>query len=127
MSRFLTPTPSHSNRSFKSIKSYNTDDIWMAREECHHQADVAIDDWTACLKSIQSNSHEHTMKIAKQFTQVDGHAKHTLQALEKTSKTLDLLLNQKVAMLSTVSTLTEIQSNLGVEKLAKSHWLNPSP
>ncbi|CAO3592687.1 unnamed protein product [Absidia cylindrospora] len=85
-----------------------------------------MDEWTACLKGLQSTSHEQTLKTAKQFIQVDTHAKRTYQALEKTSRTLDFLLNQKMDMLSTVSTLTEIQTNLGLEQLAKYHLTKSS-
>ncbi|CAO3609785.1 unnamed protein product [Cunninghamella echinulata] len=120
------PTPSHSNRSFKSNKSLG-DESWLAKDECHTQADITLDDWSSCLKDIYSNSHEETIKTAKLFTQVDSYSKHTLQTLEKTTKVLDQLLDQEIALLSTVSTLTEIQSNLGLEQLVKSHWLTPPP
>ncbi|CAO3623509.1 unnamed protein product [Cunninghamella blakesleeana] len=118
------PTPSHSNRSYRSIKSLG-DESWLAKDECHSQADNTLDDWSSCLKDTYSNSHEETMKTAKLFTQVDTYSKHTLQTLEKTNKTLDQLFNQQIPLLSTVSTLTEIQSNLGLEQLVKSHWLTP--
>ncbi|KAI8343921.1 hypothetical protein BC941DRAFT_507528 [Chlamydoabsidia padenii] len=121
-----TITPSHSFRSLNNIKSLANDDTWMTKDECHYQADNTMDDWATCLKGLQVASHEETMKTAKQFLQVDTHAKLTYQNLEKTQKTLDLLLDQKLTLLSAVSTLTEIETNLGLERLAKSYWLRPS-
>ncbi|SAL96681.1 hypothetical protein [Absidia glauca] len=120
-----TITPSYSFRSLKSIKSITGEDTWMAKDECHYQAENTMDDWTACLKGLQAASHEETMKTVKQFVQADTHAKHTYQNLDKTRRTLDMLFDQKLTLLSTVSTLTEIETNLGLERLAKSYWIEP--
>ncbi|KAI8064357.1 hypothetical protein BC940DRAFT_335401 [Gongronella butleri] len=100
-----------------------SDETWMTKEDTQRQIAVTLDDWAACLKAVQQSSHDDTVKTAKLFTQVDSHAKHTQQALDKTSKVLDGLLDKQMAMNATVSTLTEIQTNLGLEQLAKAHWL----
>ncbi|ORX62333.1 hypothetical protein DM01DRAFT_1403994 [Hesseltinella vesiculosa] len=101
----------------------SSDETWMSKDECQRQATTTLDNWRTCLKLMQQSSHDETIKTAKQFTHVDAHAKHTIQALEKTSKIVDSLLDKRMAMNATVSTLTEIQSNLGLEQLAKAHWL----
>ncbi|CAO3592116.1 unnamed protein product [Absidia cylindrospora] len=118
-----TIAPSHSFRSFKS--QVTEDNTWTSKEECNNQADCTMVDWATCLKTLQLFSHEQTMKTAKQFVQADSHVRHASHALEKTSKTLDQLLEQKLTLLSTVSTLTEIQTNFGLEQLAKTYWVNP--
>jgi hypothetical protein len=50
-SRLLpTPTPSHSNRSFKSNSSMNDDNFLTAKEECHSKTESAIEEWGDSLK-----------------------------------------------------------------------------
>ncbi|ORZ20534.1 hypothetical protein BCR42DRAFT_209428 [Absidia repens] len=94
MPRSVTSTiaPSYSSRSFKSQAMDGN--IWTSKEECNNQTDSTLVDWTICLKTLQSFSHEQTMKTAKQFVQTDSHVKHASQSLDKTSKTLEQLLEQ---------------------------------
>ncbi|KAI8881918.1 hypothetical protein K501DRAFT_187937 [Backusella circina FSU 941] len=92
----LIPTPSHSNRSFKSSSSMNEDNFLTAKEECHSKTESAIDEWGESLKNMIkfSEIHDMTQKNAKSFTQVDSLLKNTKSSLEKSSKMLDKLLEK---------------------------------
>ncbi|KAF7730203.1 hypothetical protein EC973_002811 [Apophysomyces ossiformis] len=48
---------------------------------------------------------------------------YDIQALHRTSDLLDQLLDKKLSILATMKTLSDIQSSLDIDQLAKQHWL----
>ncbi|CDH53038.1 predicted protein [Lichtheimia corymbifera JMRC:FSU:9682] len=101
------PSPSSSSLSFKSIE----------RDECHSRADKTMDEWSDCLKMMlkYSDPRDDFQKTLKRFTQVDGHAKNTKQALEKANQALDQLLEKRQGILGSIKTLQETQRKLELQ------------
>ncbi|KAI8147307.1 hypothetical protein BJV82DRAFT_664553 [Fennellomyces sp. T-0311] len=120
-----TPTPSVSNLSFRSNASrgsnYEENQFAASKEECHARAERTVDEWSECLKMMlkYSDPSDEFNKTIKRFVQSDVHAKNTRQALERTSKALDQLLEKKQDILATTTTLEEIQETLDFSTMVR--------
>ncbi|KAI9491287.1 hypothetical protein BDB00DRAFT_740485, partial [Zychaea mexicana] len=92
-----------------------------SKEECHARAERTVDEWSECLKVllVQSFFQKTGIPTLKRFVQADSHAKNTRQALEKTSKALDQLLEKKHDILATTKTFEEIQDLLELKQVVR--------
>ncbi|KAI9488330.1 hypothetical protein BDB00DRAFT_57522 [Zychaea mexicana] len=123
-----TPTPSVSNLSFRSNTSrnsnYEENRFAASKEECHARAERTVDEWSECLKMMlrYSDPSDEFNKTIKRFVQTDSHAKNTRQALEKTSKALDQLLEKKQDILATTKIFEEIQDLLELKQVVRENW-----
>ncbi|GAN01628.1 hypothetical protein MAM1_0010d01062 [Mucor ambiguus] len=100
--------------------------FFASREECHLKTSKTLDDWECVIKALSKTSqvHDDTLKTAKLFTQVDSLSKNTKNSIEKTSKTLDRLLDKKLGILAAVKDFNDIQSSLDVTTFARKHWIS---
>ncbi|KAI9028986.1 hypothetical protein CLU79DRAFT_696713 [Phycomyces nitens] len=94
------------------------DSLFASKEKCHLKTEKTLEAWGDCIKMMlkYSTTHDEMQKTAKAFVQADTHAKNTRQSLNKASKTLEMLLDKKRAILAATSTLEEIQQCLGESK-----------
>ncbi|KAL9548210.1 hypothetical protein MBANPS3_005791 [Mucor bainieri] len=100
--------------------------FFASKEECHLKTSKTLDDWESVIKALSKTSqvHDDTLKTAKLFTQVDSLSKNTKNSIEKTSKTLDRLLDKKLSILAAVKDFNDIQSSLDVTTVARKHWIS---
>lgn len=92
--RWLSTGTSSSSRT-SSIHE-DQQQFFASKEECHLRTNKTFDDWEYVIKALSKTSqvHDDTLKTAKLFTQVDSLSKNTKNSIEKTSKTLDQLLDK---------------------------------
>jgi predicted ABC-type exoprotein transport system permease subunit len=93
--RWLSTTGTSSSSRTSSIHE-DQQQFFASKEECHLKSIKTFDDWEYVIKSLSKTSlvHDDTLKTAKLFTQVDSLSKNTKNSIEKTSKTLDQLLDK---------------------------------
>ncbi|KAF1797957.1 hypothetical protein V8B55DRAFT_1452174 [Mucor lusitanicus] len=118
------PTGASSSRA-SSIHE-DQQQFFASKEECHLKTSKTLDDWEYVIKALSKTSqiHDDTLKTAKLFTQVDSLSKNTRNSIEKTSKTLDRLLDKKLSILAAVKDFNDIQSSLDVGAIARKHWIS---
>ncbi|OAD06922.1 hypothetical protein MUCCIDRAFT_107519 [Mucor lusitanicus CBS 277.49] len=94
------PTGASSSRA-SSIHE-DQQQFFASKEECHLKTSKTLDDWEY----------------------VDSLSKNTRNSIEKTSKTLDRLLDKKLSILAAVKDFNDIQSSLDVGAIARKHWIS---
>ncbi|KAI8647618.1 hypothetical protein BD408DRAFT_427619 [Parasitella parasitica] len=123
-SRYLSANTTNASSSRASSIHEDQQQFFASKEECRLKTNKAFDDWENVLKGLTkpSQTHDETLKIAKLFTQVDSLSKNTTLSMEKTSKTLDRLLDKKLSILAAVKDFNDIQASLDINAISRKHW-----
>jgi hypothetical protein len=82
------PNTATSSRS----SSIYEENFFASKQDCHLKSEKVYDEWEQVIRAMIRV--EGTDQTAKMYTQIDSLSKNTKNALENTSKTLDLLLDK---------------------------------
>jgi hypothetical protein len=83
---------SNSTATSSRASSIYEENFFTSKQDCHSKSEKVYDEWEQVIKAMIKV--EGTDQTAKMVTQVDSLSKNTKNALEKTSKTLDQLLDK---------------------------------